>query len=53
MEIGLKHFFEKYLPLSSNTAQAGRGAQLDNERKKDHYSHFILRLAFCRSYAYF
>jgi DNA primase large subunit len=53
MEIGLKHFFEKYLPLNSNTAQAGRGAQLDNERKKDHYSHFILRLAFCRSYALF
>jgi DNA primase large subunit len=50
MEVGLKHLFEKYMPMSSNTAQAGRGAQLDNERKKDHYSHFILRLAFCRSY---
>jgi len=51
MEIGLKPLFERYMPLYSNTAaQAGRGVELDLERKKDHYSHFILRLAFCRSY---
>jgi DNA primase large subunit len=50
MEIGLKQLLEKYLPLNSNSAaQSGRGLNLENERKKDHYSHFILRLAFCRS----
>jgi DNA primase large subunit len=50
MEVSLKQLFEKYMPLNSNTAHAGRVIQLDEERKKDHYSHFILRLAFCRSY---
>jgi DNA primase large subunit len=51
MEVSLKPLFEKHMPLNSNTAHAAaRGAQLDYERKKDHYSHFILRLAFCRSY---
>ncbi|KAF2089256.1 DNA primase, large subunit [Saccharata proteae CBS 121410] len=34
---------EKHLPLHSNTS---RSSMLDAERKKDHYSHFILRLAF-------
>lgn len=34
---------EKHLPLHSNSS---RSSQLDAERKKDHYSHFILRLAF-------
>ncbi|KZF25140.1 DNA primase large subunit [Xylona heveae TC161] len=34
---------QKYLPLSSNTSSS---SELANERKKDHYSHFILRLAF-------
>ncbi|KAF2141943.1 uncharacterized protein K452DRAFT_270601 [Aplosporella prunicola CBS 121167] len=34
---------EKHLPLHSNSS---RSSQLDQERKKDHYSHFILRLAF-------
>jgi DNA primase large subunit len=33
----------KYLPLRSNSS---RGANLHEERKRDHYSHFILRLAF-------
>ncbi|KAI9829232.1 MAG: hypothetical protein M1819_006412 [Sarea resinae] len=33
----------KYLPLSSNTSAS---SALQAERKKDHYSHFILRLAF-------
>jgi len=50
MEVTLKQLFEKFMPLNSNTAHAGRGVQLDEERRKDHYSHFILRLAFCRSY---
>lgn len=35
-----------YLPLSSSTKQTG---DLDAERRKDHYGHFVLRLAFCRS----
>jgi DNA primase large subunit len=34
---------EKYLPLHSNSSRA---STLQDERKKDHYSHFILRLAF-------
>lgn len=37
---------EKYLQLHS-TGESN--ADLDAERKKDHVSHFILRLAFCRS----
>ncbi|EIW85012.1 DNA primase, large subunit [Coniophora puteana RWD-64-598 SS2] len=38
---------KKYdLWLSSNTA---RSQFIDLERKKDHLSHFVLRLAFCRS----
>jgi DNA primase large subunit len=34
---------EKYLPLHPNST---RSSALQDERKKDHYSHFILRLAF-------
>ncbi|KAA1107475.1 hypothetical protein PGT21_015009 [Puccinia graminis f. sp. tritici] len=37
---------KEFLPLNAKTAQS---VNLDQERKKDHYSHFILRLAFCRS----
>jgi DNA primase large subunit len=39
---------QKFLPLSSNTSSATGAAdlRLKNERQKDHYSHFILRLAF-------
>lgn len=36
---------KKYLSLNSGTAQVDLGA----ERRKDHVSHFVLRLAFCRS----
>lgn len=38
---------QKFLPLDSNTA-AGNGVdqRLRGQRQKDHYSHFILRLAF-------
>lgn len=36
----------KHMPLNSNTA---KGVDLDEERKKDHVSHFVLRLAFCRT----
>ncbi|KAF1992037.1 DNA primase, large subunit [Aulographum hederae CBS 113979] len=34
---------EKHLPLHSNSS---RSSTLQGERKKDHFSHFILRLAF-------
>ena len=38
----------EWLPLSSNTSSPTglRDAKLRQERQKDHYSHFILRLAF-------
>ena len=36
----------KYLPLDANSA---RHAPRADQRKKDHISHFVLRLAFCRS----
>lgn len=39
---------KQYLPLNSNTA---KGVDQAAQRKKDLYSHFVLRLAFCRSYA--
>jgi DNA primase large subunit len=38
---------QKYLPLNSTIS--GRHNDLHAERKKDHLSHFVLRLAFCRS----
>jgi DNA primase large subunit len=34
---------EKHLPLHANSS---RSSTLQDERRKDHYSHFILRLAF-------
>ncbi|KAI9734564.1 MAG: hypothetical protein M1834_002165 [Cirrosporium novae-zelandiae] len=39
---------QKYLPLSSNTSSShgARDSRIRAERQKDHYSHFILRLAF-------
>ncbi|KAI8626295.1 DNA primase, large subunit [Xylariaceae sp. FL1651] len=39
----MKPLLEKYLLLESNTSSSSR---LFAERQKDHYSHFILRLAF-------
>ncbi|EEB07539.1 DNA primase large subunit Spp2 [Schizosaccharomyces japonicus yFS275] len=45
----LRKVLDKHLPMSSNMARSVKGAQVDAERCKDHYSHFILRLAFCRS----
>ena len=38
---------EKYVPLHANTA---KGLEKTEERRKDHIGHFVLRLAFCRSY---
>ncbi|GAA6003477.1 DNA primase subunit PRI2 [Rhodotorula paludigena] len=37
---------QEYLPLHPDSSKA---ADVERERKKDQYSHFILRLAFCRS----
>jgi DNA primase large subunit len=39
----MKPIIDKYLPLS---ATATGSLNLSSERQKDHYSHFILRLAF-------
>lgn len=39
----MRPILEKHMPLSQNSA---RSPALLDERKKDHYSHFILRLAF-------
>ncbi|KAK9456533.1 eukaryotic and archaeal DNA primase, large subunit-domain-containing protein [Dipodascopsis uninucleata] len=49
-EQAVKPVIDKYLPLTSNSTKSQtKSSQLDYERKKDHYSHYILRLAFCRS----
>ncbi|CCG83107.1 DNA primase large subunit [Taphrina deformans PYCC 5710] len=45
----IKSLTDKYLPLSSNSSRTLKGELVEAERRKDHYSHFILRLAFCRS----
>lgn len=39
----MKPLLEKYLPLDGNSTAS---SQLASQRQKDHYSHFILRLAF-------
>ena len=39
----MRPILEKHMPLSQNSA---RSPAQQEERKKDHYSHFILRLAF-------
>jgi DNA primase large subunit len=39
----MKPILDKYLPLSPPTSNA---PSMQHERQKDHYSHFILRLAF-------
>ena len=39
----MKPLLDKYLPLDSNSSSS---SQLFAQRQKDHYSHFILRLAF-------
>lgn len=42
----MSSILEKYMPLHQNSS---RSSTLDQERKRDHYSHFILRLAFSAS----
>lgn len=39
----MRPLLERYLPLDSNSSAS---SALHQQRKKDHYSHFILRLAF-------
>lgn len=47
-EAHIRPLLDKYLPLSANSSARGnpKDERLKRERKKDHYSHFILRLAF-------
>lgn len=39
----MKPLLEKYIPLEANSSSS---SQKSEQRRKDHYSHFILRLAF-------
>lgn len=45
-EVVVKPLLLKYLPLTANN---GSNVDTSLERKKDHYSHYILRLVFCRT----
>lgn len=36
---------EEYLPLKTNSSKSD---SLYEERRKDHVSHFVLRMAYCR-----
>jgi DNA primase large subunit len=46
IKTALRPHLDNYLPLSSFTDFT---KPLDEQRRKDHVSHFVLRLAFCRS----
>ncbi|AOW06660.1 eukaryotic and archaeal DNA primase, large subunit-domain-containing protein [Yarrowia lipolytica] len=47
LDSGLKPTLEKYLPLGSSRNVSDEVTQ--KQRQKDHYSHFILRLVYCRT----
>ncbi|KAK6461884.1 eukaryotic and archaeal DNA primase, large subunit-domain-containing protein [Scheffersomyces coipomensis] len=49
IEVALRPLLLKYLPMNGNSSDGKINPTLYQERKKDHYSHFILRLVFCRS----
>jgi len=46
----IRHAEDACLPLHSN--RKSDPAVLDEQRRKDHISHYILRLAFCRTYVW-
>jgi len=53
-EAHMKPIINKYLPLNSSPAPGSQPTPslldlLDTQRRKDHYSHFILRLAFAQT----
>ncbi|CAN3356151.1 DNA primase large subunit [Diutina catenulata] len=49
MESLMKPSLQKYLPLSPPSQKGEISDHEMTERRKDHYSHFILSLVFCRS----
>ncbi|KAG0234114.1 eukaryotic and archaeal DNA primase, large subunit-domain-containing protein [Mortierella sp. GBAus27b] len=48
LEKTMNEAIKKYMPMNHDRSQLAT-TQLDDERKKDHISHFILRLAYSRS----
>jgi len=55
LDAATKNLRQQLLPLSANSAQGdskpqdGKPSKNQEQRRKDHYSHYILRLAFARS----
>jgi DNA primase large subunit len=49
VKVLLKDLFRSHMPLHPNQA-ASQGVDVEAERRKDHISHYILRLAYCRRY---
>lgn len=45
LKLEIQKTVEEYLPLKSNSSKSDT---LYEERRKDHISHFVLRMAYCR-----